>query len=229
MKICGLQKLTLLDFPGKTACTVFTGGCNLRCPFCHNASLVLGGADSVETEEFFAFLGKRKGLLQGVCISGGEPLLQQDIVPFIQRVRDLGYAVKLDTNGTQPQKLGELLAAQLVDYVAMDLKNAPSLYGKTVGVNGFDFEPVAQNMALLREANTPYEYRTTVVKGLHTVETLTELASLINGQEHWYLQQFIDSGLLINGTDLAAYSAEEMAHFANALRPLVPNLALRGV
>lgn len=143
MKIYGLQKLTLLDYPEKVACTVFTGGCNLRCPFCHNASLVLGtqGAEEIPQDSLFAFLKKRSGLLDGVCVSGGEPLLQPDLADFLQQVRELGYSVKLDTNGCFPERLRELVKRGLVDYVAMDVKNSPGHYAETVGVPGFDFSP----------------------------------------------------------------------------------------
>lgn len=231
MKICGLQKLTLLDFPTKTACTVFTGGCNLRCPFCHNAPLVTGVADAeaLDVEEFFAFLAKRKGLLQGVCISGGEPLLQPDIADFIRRIRTMGYAVKLDTNGTLPDRLKPLLDEGLLDYVAMDLKNAPNLYGKTVGIEGFDFAPVAQSMALLRASGIPYEYRTTVVRPLHTVEGLKKLSTLINKDEKWFLQQYTDGGEQINPTGLSSYSDGTMKALAEELRSDVPLVANRGI
>lgn len=229
MKICGLQKLTLLDFPTKTACTVFTGGCNLRCPFCHNASLVTGSVEGMDTEEFFAFLAKRKGLLQGVCISGGEPLLQKDITPFIKRIRDMGYAVKLDTNGTLPQKLEEILKAKLVDYVAMDLKNAPGLYAKTVGVEAFEFEAVAKSMELLRNSGIAYEYRTTVVKPLHTVESLKSIAALIRPDEQWYLQQYTDSGEVIAPIGLVPYTDAEMQKIAEVLQKEAPSVRLRGL
>ena len=229
MKICGLQKLTLLDFPTKIACTVFTGGCNLRCPFCHNASLVTGVAEAIDAEEFFAFLAKRKGLLQGVCISGGEPLLQKDIVSFINRIRDMGYAVKLDTNGTLPAKLKELLDSGLIDYVAMDLKNGPKEYGATVGVEGFDFGVIAESMELLRKSGIPYEYRTTVVKPLHTMESLKETASLISGGENWYLQQYTDSGEVIAPNGLSAFTDSEMELLAEEMRKITPSVRLRGL
>lgn len=139
MVICGIQKLTLLDYPGKVACTIFTGGCNFRCPFCHNADLVTGKPEvTVTGEEIFRFLRKRQGLLDGVCISGGEPLLQPDLEDFIRGVRSLGYSVKLDTNGSMPDKLESLAEKGLLDYVAMDLKNAPEHYGRTIGAETYD-------------------------------------------------------------------------------------------
>lgn len=229
MKICGLQKLTLLDFPTKTACTVFTGGCNLRCPFCHNASLVTGVAEAMDVEEFYSFLKKRKGLLQGVCVSGGEPLLQKELPSFIKRIKDMDFAVKLDTNGTMPQKLSELITAGLTDYVAMDLKNSPEKYGETVGVKGFDFKTVAESMDILRGSGISYEYRTTVVKPLHTLQSLEELASLIKPDEVWYLQQYTDSGELINPTGLTPYTDDEMRNIVDFLRKNTPSVRLRGL
>ena len=171
MRIAGLQKLTLLDFPGKTAATVFTPGCNFRCPFCHNADLVTGeagrdgaAADSsaLSIDELFAFLGKRQGLLDGVCITGGEPLLQPGIDAFCARVHELGFAVQLDTNGSFPDRLRELVESELVDYVALDVKNAPERYAETVGVPGFDLAPVAASVDYLLASAVPYEFRTTV-------------------------------------------------------------------
>lgn len=228
MKIYGIQKLTLLDFPLKVACTVFTGGCNLRCPFCHNASLVkCGGAESIEAE-VEAFLKKRAGVIEGVCISGGEPLLQPDIAPFLRFVRSLGLCTKLDTNGTLPQHLVPLLNEGLLDYVAMDLKNSPALYAKTVGVEGFDFAPVAETMELLRKSGIAYEFRTTVVKGLHTVESLKEAASLIKDGEKWFLQQFVDSGDILKG-GMEGYTPEEMRAIHAELLPFAPSVGLRGL
>ncbi|MBE6677621.1 MAG: anaerobic ribonucleoside-triphosphate reductase activating protein [Ruminococcaceae bacterium] len=228
MNICGLQKLTLLDFPGHTACTVFTGGCNLRCPFCHNASLVKGGAEKLAEGELWGFLKKRAGLLDGVCISGGEPLLQQDIGDFIAELKKLGYKVKLDTNGTLPQHLVVLLEKGLLDYVAMDLKNSPELYPKTVGKADFDFESVAESMELLRTNRVPYEYRTTLVKPLHSKESLMSLAALIRPDEHWFLQQYIDSGDIL-GSGMEAFTPEEMKAFLLELQPLLPMCSLRGL
>ncbi len=229
MKICGLQKLTLLDFPTKTACTVFTGGCNLRCPFCHNASLATGVAKPMDVEEFFGFLNKRKGLLQGVCISGGEPLLQKDIVPFIKRIRDLGYAVKLDTNGTLPEKLDALIQEGLIDYVAMDIKNAPDAYGETTGTDCFDFAAIERSMDILRKSGVPYEYRTTVVKPLHTAQRLKALAAVLKCGENWFLQQYADSGDVIAPAGLSSYSDEEMRLLTEELSRIYPSVRLRGL
>ncbi len=232
MRISGLQKLTLLDYPGHVACTVFTGGCNFRCPFCHNAPLVLperlqGDASGAET--VLAFLRKRRGILDGVAVTGGEPLLHPDMDGFLREVKALGYAVKLDTNGSFPDRLIALVEAGLVDRVAMDVKNAPSLYGKTVGVPGLDLSPVERTKDYLLSGAVEYEFRTTVVKGLHTAESLLEAARWIRGAREYYLQQFKDSGDVIAIEGLSAFSGEEMHALADAVRPIVPCVQVRGV
>ncbi|MBQ9250578.1 MAG: anaerobic ribonucleoside-triphosphate reductase activating protein [Oscillospiraceae bacterium] len=232
MLISGLQKLTLLDYPGKVACTVFTGGCNLRCPFCHNAPLVLPErieGDPNGEETVLAFLRKRQGILDGVAITGGEPLLQKDMASFLEKIRALGYKIKLDTNGSFPDKLKELVEAGLVDRVAMDIKNAPELYGKTVGVPGLDLEPFRRSKDFLLEGRVDYEFRTTVVKGLHTAESLVEAAKWIEGAKEYYLQQFKDSGDILNIEGLGAFNSEEMHALKAAVAPYVPTVELRGV
>lgn len=228
MKIYGLQKLTLLDFPQRVACTVFTGGCNLRCPFCHNASLVRLEGERDLTEEAVAFIRKRAPMLQGVCVTGGEPLLQPNLADFLRFVRSLGLATKLDTNGTLPECLEPLIAEGLLDYVAMDLKNCPEKYAETVGVPHFDFAPVAETMRLLRKSDIDYEYRTTVVKGLHDAEGLKTVAALLTPDEKWFLQQFIDSGNLLSD-GLEGFTPAEMQSLYDGLLPLVPRLGLRGL
>lgn len=230
MKIYGLQKLTLLDYPEKTACTVFTGGCNLRCPFCHNASLVTGAAgEGIPEEELFAYLKKRRGLLDGVCVSGGEPLLQPDLPDFLRRVRSLGYCVKLDTNGCFPDRLEAVVLKGLVDYVAMDLKSAPEHYAEAVGVSGFGFFPVRQSIDFLLSGPTDYEFRTTVVKGLHNEGILRSAVQAIRGAKRYFLQKFVDSGDLVGGNGMSAFSDGEMKEFLNAVSPDVKFAALRGV
>jgi pyruvate formate lyase activating enzyme len=229
MLIKGLQKLTLLDFPEKMACTVFTFGCNFRCPFCHNASLVLSDrADdhSVSEEEFFAFLQKRRGILEGVCITGGEPTLQPDLPDFIRRVRSMGYAVKLDTNGYRPAVLKALVAEGLIDYVAMDIKNSLPRYADTVGVHPFDTAPVEESMDYLMEGHVPFEFRTTLVKGLHTPESVEAMGRRLAGGERFFLQTFEDSGDLI-GEGLSAFTEEETEALLAVLRSYVPNAQIR--
>ena len=230
MLIKGLQKLTLLDFPDKIACIVFTGGCNFRCPFCHNASLVLPdrmGDDTVTEEEFFRFLESRRGILEGVCVTGGEPTLMPDLAPFLARIKEMGFAVKLDTNGTRPAVLAALVEAGLVDYVAMDVKNSLSRYGETVGVPRFDTAPVEESMDYLLAGHVPYEFRTTLVTGLHTPADMEEIGRRIAGAERYFLQTFRDSGDLV-GDCLGALSSAESAHLLTLVRAYVPNAQIRG-
>ena len=231
MRISGLQKMTLLDYPGLVACTVFTGGCNLRCPFCHNASLVLPerAADETDEAEVFRFLEKRQGMLDGVAVTGGEPLLHADLPDFLRRVRALGYRIKLDTNGTFPDRLRAVVEEGLVDRVAMDVKNAPALYAQTVGLRELDLTPIERSKNFLLEGRVDYEFRTTVVRGLHTAESLCGAAAWIRGAKEYYLQQFKDSGDIIAIEGLGAFSDDEMRALAEQVRPIVPTVKLRGV
>ena len=237
MRIAGLQKLTLLDFPGRTAATVFTPGCNFRCPFCHNADLVTGPATRAGSHEgdlsaadVLAFLEKRRGLLDGVCITGGEPLMQPGIEDFCARIREAGFAVKLDTNGSFPDRLRALVEANLVDYVAMDVKNAPARYGETVGVPGLDLAPMQASLDFLRTDAVPYELRTTVVRELHTADDLRALAAWIEGAPAWYLQSFIDAESVLAGPGcLHAWNPDDLRALLPELQALVPGTALRGV
>ena len=231
MLISGLQKLTLLDYPGMVACTVFTGGCNLRCPFCHNSSLVLPErlAHDTDEEQVLSFLRKRRGTLDGVAVTGGEPLLHKDIDGFLARVHEMGYKIKLDTNGSFPDRLMAIVQAGLVDRVAMDIKNSPELYSATVGIPGFDLEPVERSKNFLLEGSVDYEFRTTVVKGLHTEASITEAARWIAGAKEYYLQQFKDSGDVLAIDGLSAYAEKEMHALAGAAAVYVPAAAVRGV
>ena len=230
MLIKGLQKLTLLDFPDRMACTLFTFGCNFRCPFCHNASLVLSDrADDtlISEEEFFTFLTRRKGMLQGVCITGGEPTLQPDLPDFIARIKDMGYAVKLDTNGYRPTVLRNLVEGHLLDYVAMDVKNSLDRYGETVGITRFDTAPVEESMDYLMEGHVPFEFRTTLVRGLHTEDSVRAMGARVAGEESFFLQTFKDSGDLIRDGMEGLTPAETVA-MLSALREHVPNAQIRG-
>ena len=230
MRLGGLQKMTLLDFPGRVACTVFTLGCNFRCPFCHNSSLVLSPAlPELSQEELFAFLRKRQGLLDGVAITGGEPLLHPDMPEFLEKIRALGYAVKLDTNGAFPERLRAVLDAGLVDYVAMDIKNSREKYELTAGVGGI-LPAVEESAALLMGGSTPFEFRTTLVDELHEPEDFAAIGQWIAGTERYFIQGFVDSGDILAGSD--AYHAagpEKAAACLEAVRAYVPNAQLRGI
>ena len=231
MVISGLQKLTLLDYPGKVACTVFTGGCNFRCPFCHNAALVLPqrSAQEFTEEEILTFLKKRSGILDGVAITGGEPLIHGDIGIFLRKVKDLGYKIKLDTNGSFPDRLQALIRDGLVDRVAMDVKNSPALYAVTAGVPSLDLASIEKSRDLLLSGAVEAEFRTTVVKGLHTRESLIETSKWIAGAPEYYLQQYKDSGDILSSSGLSAFDREEMLSLAEAVRPYVPTVQIRGV
>lgn len=232
MKIEGLQKLTLLDFPGRVAATVFTPGCDMRCPFCHNAGLVLEGDNAIGPENVLEFLKSRSGKLTGLAVTGGEPLMQADIADFLKQVKDLGFAVKLDTNGSFPSRLAELVEAKLVDYVAMDIKNCREKYALTAGLpesaNDTILPMVYESAAYLMENHVPFEFRTTVVKQLHEADDFRRIGEWLRGDEIFYLQQFIDSGDIMQ----AGYSAHEkpdMAVFADIMREYIPNTSLRGI
>lgn len=231
MHIEAIQKLTLLDYPEKTAATLFTHGCNFRCPFCHNAGLVTRPSEqSVSEVELFAFLEKRKKMLDGVCITGGEPLLQKDIADFIKKIRELGYAVKLDTNGSFPEKLRELINAGLVDYVAVDIKNSPEKYEVTAGSKNI-LEKVKETVDILKEGKVPYEFRTTVTGNLHTAEDMESIGRWICGTEKYFLQPFKDSGDIVAGSHAAKAFECEKPHLEAllaAVKPFVPNAEIRG-
>lgn len=232
MKVTGIQKLTLLDYPGVVACTVFTAGCNFRCPFCHNAMLVLPEQidnECLTDDEVFGFLQKRRGVLDGVAVTGGEPLLHADMPEFLARVKELGYKIKLDTNGSNPELLSEIIKNKLVDRVAMDIKNAPEEYARTIGLESFDIAPVERSKEMLLSGETDYEFRTTVVKGIHTKESLIGAAKWIEGAKEYYLQQFKDSGNLILPDGLSAYDEKQMHALADAVRDYVPTVEVRGV
>ena len=227
MNIQGYQKLTLLDFPSRVACTVFTGGCNLRCPFCHNAGLVRTPFSSENSEEeLLSYLSSRRGLLDGVCVTGGEPLLQPDLPSFLQRIKDMGYAVKLDTNGSLPDKLAALLATGLVDYVAMDVKSSPAGYAAATGREG-DVAPFLQSIHLLENSGIPHEFRTTVVKGIHTAADIEAIGQLLSGTARYFLQPFRDTGNLL-GHGCSAFSEAEMSAFLDIAKKYIPAAELRG-
>lgn len=228
MNIQGLQKLTLLDFPDKLACTIFTGFCNLRCSYCHNSSLITAEGTPLDWAEVSEFLKGRVGKLQGVCVTGGEPTLHGDLGRYLEEIKSLGFLTKLDTNGTRPDTLIELVCGGLIDYVALDVKNAPARYQETVGVLNFDFAQVKESIDFLLSGAVAYEFRTTVVRELHTKHDLLELARQIKGAQRYFLQQF-EAGADVLQAGLHTYSKEEMLELELLIKGLIPVVKLRGI
>ena len=230
MKICGLQKTTLLDFPGRVAATLFTGGCNFRCPFCHNSGLLSGDAEAAySVREILQFLEKRKRILEGVCITGGEPTLQPDLEDFIRDIRSLGLAVKLDTNGYRPDVLKALCQKGLLDYAAMDIKAGRDRYETAAGVCGLDMKRIDESIRFLLEGHLPYELRTTVVRGIHEAEDFRQIGPWIKGCRRYFLQVFKDSEDILVPQAYDAFSAEEMRAFMELVRPYAEEVSLRGI
>ena len=229
MQIKGLQKTTLLDFPGKVACTVFTAGCNFRCPFCHNASLVISPdiSDLISEEEIFSFIKKRRGILDGVCITGGEPLLQRDIEEFMKKIRELGLAIKLDTNGAYPERLKSILDAGLVDYVAMDIKNSKEKYALTAGAD-VDIDKISESARILMNSDLQYEFRTTVVRELHSSDDMISIGEWIAGASKYFLQSFTDSGETI-ADGYSAHTPQDMGILLDIVKQYIPSAQLRGI
>ena len=225
MRIAGLQKTTLLDFPGKVACTVFLAGCNFRCPFCQNAEILDGSPDEVAEEEFFAFLERRRGILDGVCVSGGEPLVG-DVATFLRRIKALGYAVKLDTNGAFPDKLKALAAEGLIDFVAMDIKSSPARYPALAGVK-CDVQKIKESAAFFLEGGLPYEFRTTCVKPLHRPEDFIYIGQWLAGAKAYFLQNFRQSDT-VPAKGLAPFAPAELTAIRSLLLPYIPNVKIRG-
>ena len=230
MIISGVQKLTLLDFPGRTACTVFFSGCNFRCPFCHNAILVERPqeAGSVLEDDFFDFLKMRKGLLDGVAITGGEPTLNRDLPEFMAKIKELGYAVKLDSNGTNPEMLEKIISDGSVDYIAMDIKNCKEKYAETAGIDNRFMERIEKSVDLLMQKRVDFEFRTTVVKQLHTVEDMIRLSEWIKGDEKYFIQAFKNSGDLID-PNMESIEYDDYQRFLDAIKPQLPNSSIRGL
>lgn len=245
MQLHGLSKLTLLDFPGHLACTAFTGTCNFRCPYCHNAPLVLTphSCPVITEEEFFEFLSSRKGKLDGVCITGGEPTLQDDLPEFIAKIKSLGLLVKLDTNGYQPEVLKNLLDAQLLDMVAMDIKNSRDFYAATTGIHEayFQLERIEKSFSLLLQSGIHHEFRTTLTRELHSPEQIQGIGLWLSGlaskifntgtlPSPYYLQNFKDSGNLVCGKETSFHPVDDatLQEYISILQPYIPNAKLRG-
>ena len=232
MNIHGLQNLTLLDYPGYTAATIFLGSCNFRCPFCQNSSLVLAPdlEPVISEDEVFQFLEKRKRVLDGVCITGGEPTLSKDLGSFLQKIKHLGYLVKLDTNGSRPDVLKELISQGLLDYVAMDIKSSREGYAAAAGIEGMNLDAVEESVRfLLKEAPVDYEFRTTAVKGLHQKQDFVGIRDWIAGCRRYYLQNYRDSEQILVPGVYASFSKGELEEFLAVVRETIPGAELRGV
>lgn len=234
MKISGLQKLTLLDFPGRVACTVFLGGCNFRCPFCHNSQLLGGDAEELmDSSALLDFLGKRRGVLDGVCITGGEPTLHADLPELLREIRALGYQIKLDTNGYRPDVLKAVIDEGLVDYVAMDVKNDPAHYGQTIGLDAPELAKIEQSIRLLLEDRVDYELRTTVVSPLHTEASISAMAQWLTALgegkkvKRMFVQPFVDRDT-VAVAGLCAPRADTLSAYVDTLRSCADYVTLRG-
>lgn len=230
MKICGLNKTTLLDYPGKVAATIFLGGCNFRCPFCQNSSLVLHADREPELsqDETFSFLEKRRGILEGVCITGGEPSLNDNLEEFIRKIRSLGYAVKLDTNGSRPYILKDLVRKNLLDKIAMDIKACPENYGNVSGLLYPDLDSIRESVDFLMEGHVDYEFRTTVVRELHTEKDFRKIGQWIKGAKAYYLQAYKDSEEVLQ-PGFSSYSLKELENFRNILLETIHLVEIRGI
>lgn len=228
--ICGLNKTTLLDYPEHVAATIFTGGCNFKCPFCHNKDLVINPAQTTQYtyDKIISFLKKRKNVLGGVCITGGEPTLQSELINWIQDIKSLNLAVKLDTNGYHPDVLSRLYELQLLDYVAMDIKNAPSLYALTAGLPDLDIQRIEDSIALIKSQSVDYEFRTTIVRELHTKDVILAMARWIAPCNHYYLQSYRANENVINPI-YSSYEADDFAYFKELITPIIPNIDIRGI
>ncbi|MBQ3590160.1 MAG: anaerobic ribonucleoside-triphosphate reductase activating protein [Clostridia bacterium] len=227
MLIGGVQKMTMLDYPGKVACTIFTYGCNFRCPFCHNATLVIDEANLFDKNEILAYINKRKGILDGVVVTGGEPLLQPDIMEFLAELKQTGLLVKLDTNGSYPERLEQIIEKGLVDYVAMDIKNCKEKYDLTTGVK-IDISKIEKSVELLMQDRVDYEFRTTVVKELHKKEDFEKIGKWLIGAKRLFLQPFKDNENLI-GENLSSHSKESLEEFKGVLEKTIPQVEIRGL
>jgi len=229
MLICGYEKFSMVDFDTKICCTVFTGGCNFRCPFCHNGALVLGdvGAGRIDESEVFDYLERRKGLVDAVCVTGGEATLQPGLANFYRRVREMGYATKLDTNGLRPDVLESLLRDGLLDYVGMDIKNSPEKYAFTVGLKEVDLGKINESMRMLKDSGIDFEFRTTIIKEFHTAEDMAKIADWVEGGKRYYMQKYKDSeGCISHGYhEIEKARAEE---FATLFKDKVGKVGLRG-
>ena len=227
MIISGLLKTTLLDYPGGVAATVFLGGCNMACPFCHNSSLITEPKEAYSMEEFIDFLARRKNILEGVCISGGEPTIHRDLPEFIQTIKHLGFPVKLDTNGSNPSMLRHLIEEKLIDYVAMDVKSAPEVYEGCCGTS-VDMSSISESVMFLKEGRVPYEFRTTVVSELHSSDHIRRMGEFLQGADKLFLQNYVDSPEVLT-KNLHPLPLATLEEYKNILKCYIPNTFIRGV
>lgn len=227
IKISGLQKLTLLDFPEHTACTLFVPGCNFRCPYCHNSELLSSDVEFYDESEVFAFLKKRRGVLEGVCVTGGEPTIYTDLDRLLEKIKELGYLVKLDTNGYLPDRLTPLFERGLVDYIAMDIKNSPERYAETIGVMNFDVAPVLRSVDIIMNSGVDYEFRTTVVSELFDEQSIAAAARMIRGAKRYFLQAFVMRDT-VPSKRLTPPQSIVLSRYLDIVKQFVPNAAIRG-
>ena len=229
MQIHGLNKTTLLDYPGRVACTIFTGGCNFRCPYCHNSELVLNPSSQplISEEEIFAFLKKRQGILEGVCITGGEPTVNPDLLDFMKKVKELGYPIKLDSNGYRPEVLREAISEGLADCIAMDVKSGPTNYHVAAGLKTIDTGKLSESIDIIMNSGVDYEFRTTVVKGIHTDFDFEEIGNWIKGANKYFIQNYRDNEfVMVKGYE--GFSDEELDHILSTVKKYIPNARIRG-
>ena len=228
MNICGYQKTTLLDYPGHVAATIFTGGCNFRCPFCHNSNLLLNPATHISEEEIFTFLKKRQNILSGICITGGEPTLQSDLAEFIKKVRLLGYKIKLDTNGYHPEIIADLLNKNLLNYIAMDIKAGYSNYSKVCGIPKVNMDTIMKSISIIENSGINYEFRTTVVKELHSEQDFEEISKMISSKSPYYIQSFKDSGNILT-PGLSSCDIDTLNAYLSIMKKKISCSSLRGI
>lgn len=230
MVISGMQKLTLLDYPGKTACLIFTQGCNFRCPFCHNRDLLddENHCEEVFEEDVIKYLNKRKGLIDGICISGGEPLLQNDLEDFIIKVKKMGFLVKLDTNGSSPSKLKRLIDKGLIDYVAMDIKNDFTKYDKTAGIEKIKTDNIKRSIQIIENSGIDYEFRTTIVKQFHNLCGIENICGYIGPNSKYYIQNYRDAKTVLQH-GLSGFDDDELRKMQDKLKLVYPNVIVRGI
>lgn len=232
--ISAIQPFTMLDFPGHTACIIFLAGCNFRCPYCHNSEFVLPEKiakikdDFISEDALFRFLEKRKGLLDGVVITGGEPTIHKNLPQFIKKIKDMGFLFKLDSNGTNPEMLEQLLKENLLDYVAMDIKGSPENYAKCTGAP-VDLEKITKSRDLIMNSGVDYEFRTTIMPKLHNIEEIKKILAFIKGAKRYYLQNFRPDGGCLNPDfeKEQGFAPHEMTYFFETIKLEITECGVR--